>query len=215
MAKVTGPLQSNEARGGIGCLVFNTWRGLSTVKMMKSPAQPRTARQLAVRAFLTTCSRAWASLTAGNRAGWTAWANAHTETDWTGQPKRMTGADAYTRHASRLLDQGKTVVADAPTAAAPVSPPAVVVTPGAGQMSIAFTAYGSTATSVDAWLDGPFSKGRLANIRRAKHKVYAPGETTPLVITGLAAGHWALFIRGISETDGQASAFVLVETDVT
>lgn len=215
MAKVTGPLQSNEARGGIGALVFNTWRGISTVKMMKSPAQPRTARQLAVRAFLTTCSRAWAGLSAANRATWTTWATDHPVSDWTGQSKRMTGADAYTRHASRLLDQGFAAVATAPVAVAPVSVAGLVITPGAGSMSIAFTAYGGTATQVDIWLYGPHSAGRVGKITKARHNVYAPGETTPKVISTLAAGLYSVFIRAVSETDGQASAFISADTTVT
>lgn len=59
MAKVTLPLMSAEARGKVGGLIYNTWRGNSTVKIKKAPAQPRTARQLLIRAFATTCSRAW------------------------------------------------------------------------------------------------------------------------------------------------------------
>jgi hypothetical protein len=215
MAKVTGPLQSNEARGGIGALIFNTWRGLSTCKMFKSPTQPRTSRQLAVRGFLTTCSRAWAALTTANRLTWTTWANDHPETDWTGQAKRMTGADAYTRHSTRLLDQAKSVVATAPVVPGPDAPANVVVTPSAGSMSIAFTAYAGTTTSIDGWLYGPTSKGRKPTIVKARHNFYAPGETTPKVVSGLAAGHYWLFLRGISETDGQASSFVLAEVDVT
>ena len=202
------------ARGGIGALVFNTWRGVSTVKVMKSPAQPRTARQLLVRGFLATCARAWAAVTAANKLTWTTWANDHPTSDWTGQPLRMTGADAYTRHTTRLLDQGKAVVQTAPVAAGPDAPAAVVCTPGAASVSIAFTAYAGTATSINPWLYGPFSKGISPKITKARHKSYAPGETTPLVITGLAIGHWALFMRAVSETDGQASTFVLVEFDV-
>lgn len=215
MAKVTGPLQSNEARGGIGALIFNTWRGLSTVKFMKSPAQPRTSRQLAVRAFLTTCSRAWAALDAAEQASWRTWANDHPQSDWTGQPKRMTGADAYTRHSTRLLDQGKAVVDTAPVAVPPVSVAGLVLTPGAGSISIAFTAYGGTATSIDVWIYGPHSAGIIPKITKARHNVYAPGETTPKVVSGLAAGLTTVFIRAVSETDGQSSAFISASATVT
>jgi hypothetical protein len=127
----------------------------------------------------------------------------------------MTGADAYTRHATRLLDMSKTVPDSAPTAVAPVSLANIVATPGSGQVSIAFTAYSGTATSIDAWQYGPISAGRTPTIVQARHKVYAPGETTPLVITGLTAGIHAFFLRAVSETDGQASAFLLVTATVT
>lgn len=195
--------------------MFNSWRGLSTVKMKTSPSQPRSARQLRMRAFLTTCSRAWAGLTSAQRDGWTAWANDHPETDWTGQPKRMTGQDAYVRHNTRLLDMGFAVTASAPTTVAPANVSNLVLTPGAGQISCAFTAFGGTTTQVDVWIVPAHSAGIKPTPTMAHHKVYGPGETTPIVVTGLAAGLTTIYIRSVSETDGQASAFVTADATVT
>jgi hypothetical protein len=127
----------------------------------------------------------------------------------------MTGADAYTRHSTRLLDMAKSVVATAPIVAAPASVAGLALTPGSGSISIAFTAFGGTTTTVDGWLYGPFSKGRTPKIQKAKHNFYQPGETSPKALSGLAAGHYAVFVRAISETDGQASPFVMAECDVT
>jgi hypothetical protein len=127
----------------------------------------------------------------------------------------MTGADAYTRHSTRLLDQGKAVVDTAPVAVPPVSVAGLVLTPGAGSISIAFTAYGGTATSIDVWIYGPHSAGIIPKITKARHNVYAPGETTPKVVSGLAAGLTTVFIRAVSETDGQSSAFISASATVT
>jgi hypothetical protein len=59
------------------------------------------------------------------------------------------------------------------------------------------------------------SLGRLGKIERAKHKVYAPGETSPLVITGLVPGYYTAFARMVSETDGQVSAWTSCVFTVT
>lgn len=215
MAKVTMPLMSAEARGKLGGIVFNTWRGKSTVKCKKAPAQPRTARQLIMRAFATTCARAWATLTQVVRDGWTNYANDHPDTDWTNSPKRLTGLNYYLRCASRCLDMGFTAPAAAPTITAPANVAALVATGGSGSISCAFTPYGGTATQIDVWLQGPKSAGRLGSIIKAKHKAYGPGETSPLVMSGLSPGLYAVFARGVSETVGLASLFVETTATVT
>jgi len=215
MAKVVSPLQSTEARGRVAGLIYNTWRGLNTVKSFKSPSQPRSSRQLLIRAYAVTCSRAWAALTAANQAAWIAYATAHPETDWSASAKRLTGHNWYVRLSVRLLDMAKSVVVTPPAVAAFASVAGLVLTPGAGQISCAFTAFAGTATTVDWWIQGPISAGRLPKIERAKHKAYTPGETTPYVITGLTPGTNAVFARSVSETDGQASPFVMLTAVVT
>jgi len=215
MAKVTMPLMSAEARGKVGGIVYNTWRGKSTVKVKKAPAQPRTPRQLLIRAFATTCARAWAGLTQVVRDGWTAYANSHPDTDWTNSPKRLTGLNFYLRCATRCLDMLLSAPAAAPVIPAPANVTALVATGGAGQISCAFTAYGGTATQIDVWTHGPKSAGAIASLVKAKHRAYGPGETTPLVITGLPAGLYAVFARGINEANGLASLFVETTATVT
>lgn len=215
MAKVTNPLFSSEARGRVGGIVFNTWRGAHTVKVKISPAQPRSARQTAVRAYVTTLSKAWAVLSDAQRLAWTEWANAHPLTDWAGTKLRSTGLNVFLALNSRKLDQSLLMNPAPPTSAAPINPANMVITPGAGTMSIAFTAYGGTATQIEAYLYGPHSAGRAPTFVKAKFKQRGPAETTPLVITGLIAGLYSVYLRAVSETDGQASAFVTANTTVT
>jgi hypothetical protein len=215
MAKAIGPAHSTEVHGKIGDLVFNAWRGIHTIKIRKNPTQPRTARQLFIRSYMTTCVRAWASLSAANQAAWIAYAAAHLKTDWTNVAVRVTGANWYCALSVRLLDMSKSVVASPPTVSAPAGIAGAVATGGSGQVSIAFTAHGGTAETIDAWLTAPISLGKIPKITMARHHVYAPAETTPLVITGLAAGHYAAFLRCVSETDGQVSTWVSVTFTVT
>lgn len=207
MAKVIGPLQSTEARGGIGALIFNTWRGISIVKSFTSPAQPRTARQLRIRGFLTSYSQLWASRTTEERAAWDTWAADHPLSDWTGQPVRMTGHNAYVMCNVLLADMGQTAITDPPTTDAPAAVAGLALTPSSDQISVAFTPYGGTGTQIDLWLYGPHSAGRKPKIERARHNVYGPGETSPVVIDNLSPGVYTVFARGVAEASGLASLF--------
>jgi hypothetical protein len=127
----------------------------------------------------------------------------------------MTGANAYSSLSSRMIDLAFTPVATPPLVNAPTEVLLPVATGGAGQISLAFTAYAGTATQVDCWLYGPHSAGVNPTIVRAKHKAYGPAETTPLLMTGLIAGVYTWWIRHISETDGQASTWVTGTVTVT
>jgi hypothetical protein len=208
MAKVLDPLRSSEARGKVGGTIYNTCRGIKYVKVFTSPKNPKSVRQLLMRGFLTTCSRAWSALTGVQRTGWGDWAFLRPIPDWTGNSIILSGYNAYVALSTRLLDMGKTVVATAPVAAGPATPANVVATGASGQISFAFTAYGGTATTLDIWLEGPMSVGRVGSIRQAAHKQYGPGETTPMVVTGLTPGFYTWWARALSETDGQASSWV-------
>jgi hypothetical protein len=110
---------------------------------------------------------------------------------------------------------GFSAPAAAPVIVAPANVTALVATGGAGQISCAFTPYGGTATQIDIWLQGPKSAGAIGSIVKAKHKGYGAGETSPLVITGLTAGLYAVFARGVNETNGLASLFVETTATVT
>ena len=215
MAKLVNPLMSTEARGKVGGIIYNTWRGIRYGKTKTAPAQPHSSRQMAIRAFCVTVVRRWRVITAPQREGWNTYATAHTDTDWTGSPQRITGINWFTRCSVRLLDMAKAVVDTAPVADAPANVAALVATGGAGQISCAFTPAGGTDTTIDLWTQGPVSVGRVASIVRAKHRSYGPGETSPLVISSLPAGYYTVFARFVSETNGLASQFVSATATVT
>lgn len=215
MAKVIGPLHSTEARGKVGPLVFNTWRTLRTVKIKTSPSQPRTIRQLLIRSLMVTYVRAWAALGAALMSDWNDYAAAHLHTDWTGMNVRATGANWYCALNIRLVDMGKTPITAPPAVSAPGGISGIVATPGAGTVSIAFTAHLGTTETIDAWLTGVMSPGRIGKINMARHHVYAPAETTPLVIADLSPGYYTAFLRCIDETTGLVSSFSAVTFTVT
>jgi hypothetical protein len=159
--------------------------------------------------------RAFRVLTSVQIAAWNTFASNNPVIDWTGISKRLTGCNWYVALNVLLADMGKTAITAPPVAAGPAPIANIVATPGAGTVSIAFTAHGGTADTIDCWLEGIMSPGRLGKIERAKHKVYAPAETTPLVIASLTPGYYTAFLRACSETDGQTSAWNSVTFTVT
>lgn len=214
MAKVTAPLHSSEARGRLGGICYNTWRGISTVKAQKAPCQPRTERQLFIRSIGVKLVRLWQNLTSAQRLTWNDYAPLHIETDGMGSPKRLSGLNWYTRLNSRLQQLSISPVSTAPATSAPGAPSSLVATGGSGQIGLAFTAM---PTSLNFWIhdDGPHSPGRQGSFARAAFLTTFTTASTTATITGLAAGQHDLFVRAVSRTDGQASTWEHVYAQVT
>ena len=73
MPKVSGPLFSLRASGTLKkALTFATIQGRNIVRQYLSPADPRTAPQLAQRARVAEIAAAWNALDTNTRAAWQA-----------------------------------------------------------------------------------------------------------------------------------------------
>lgn len=60
MSKVTAPLLSFDARGQIGgSMVFSNWRGISYVRRLVTPANPKTTAQVLTRDIFTGLELRW------------------------------------------------------------------------------------------------------------------------------------------------------------
>lgn len=71
MPTLTGPCQSQEARGTLaGLLTYSRRRGRNVAGVASSPRQPRTLAQVATRIFMTWITKQWSTLTAAERASW-------------------------------------------------------------------------------------------------------------------------------------------------
>lgn len=213
MAKVVGPLHSSEARGRMGGLVFNTFRGMATVKAKHAPAQPRSQKQLTARGIAVNLSRTWAA--SSNQAAWNAYAAAHTYLDGMGLTIRATGLNWYLALNSRLNALLIGSVDTPPVVAAPGPIVGLVPTPGAGEISAAWTGPTGADQRIELWLDGPRSKGRQASIARARLNVQPEAAGSPEVITGLQPGRYTVFARSLSEDDGQVGPWASATCDVT
>jgi len=214
-AKVLRPLHSEAATGSAGQVTFAECRGIQTARVKSNPAQPRTADQLAVRATQTTVSRAWAGITDLQRAAWEVFASANPETDILGSVKTLSGYNMYCRYNLRLNAMAKSLINAPPSVSGPASPAAGAATGGSGQISLTWTAYAGTAIMMEVWIIGPTSPGRKADMRRANLDGRYPAETSPKVISSLAAGFYQVYLRAISETDGQISSPILVTATAT
>jgi hypothetical protein len=214
MAKVIAPLMSSEARGRLGGLVYNTWRGMSYAKAACAPSQPKSKKQLNIRAFGVRLARAWQGLTAAQRLGWQNYASLHLETDGMGTPKRMTGLNWFIRCNSRLLQQGLAISLTAPTVAAPASPLSFTSADGAGQSVLTFT---SQPAGSQIWIqdDGPHSPGRKSLLTKAMFATTAPMTSGSYTLTGLGAGQHDLFARVVLASNGLASPWVTDDALIT
>lgn len=214
MAKVTGPLHSSEARGRVGGLVYNTYRGISTVKASSAPTQPRTSLQLRIRAIGVKLARLWQGLTTLNRTSWTTYATNHPETDSMGSPKRLTGLNMFTRLNSRLLQMNITTLTSAPSIAAPAPVLNFTAANGVGSSVLTFTSFGQGA---QLWLhkSGPHSAGRQGSLLRASYATVVTATTGTFTLTGLTPGSWDLYARSVDILNGQASPWVSAPVVVT
>lgn len=73
MAKLVAPLMSFGARGKLGgSLVYSAWKGIATARQLVTPANPRSAAQVAQRGLLSVIVTAWRSTEVSQavRTGW-------------------------------------------------------------------------------------------------------------------------------------------------
>jgi hypothetical protein len=215
MAKCLNPLMSTEARGRSVGLVYNTWRGVRTIKVQTSPAQPRTALQLKIRAWMTGLVRTWQTLPSATRAAWNDYATDHPESDWTNKPRRLTGLNWFCRNNIHALMAGQLGLVSPPTVAAPDPVTDFAAANGAGQSAITWTDPGDGARHLDIWMHGPHSAGRAGSIIRSAHKAMANAATESETITGLIAGTYDFYARVIDDNTGLASAWVSDTATVT
>jgi len=215
MAKVKAPLFGTEARGRMGGLVYNTWRGINYVKAHTGPAQPRSQKVLQVRAYTAFLVRNWAILSADARLHWNQYAYDHPVLDTMNGTRRLTGANWYVMLNVRLLLLGYLTQSEPPTTAAPESPAVFAAADGVGQSILTWTAMGGTDKLVTIWAVGPHTKGRLAKIQMARTLFWVTGEAGTATVTGLRPGRHTFFVRTVDEDNGLVSTWVSDTADIT
>jgi hypothetical protein len=97
MAKVVGPLSSIEARGKVGPLVYNSWRGLHTVRSKVTPKTQNSTAQNAVQDNLHAVVKLWQDYGVAHWAAWELFGREHKETDWTGTARTLCGYSWFCR----------------------------------------------------------------------------------------------------------------------
>ncbi len=62
MAKLRGPFHSDDASGKFAnCMVASKWKGRSYMRALVTPKNPKSFKQLAIRALITDASQAWSA----------------------------------------------------------------------------------------------------------------------------------------------------------
>ena len=210
MAKVVNPLMSGEARGKLGGIIYNAWRGISTVKIFKSPAQPRTSAQLLARSRLTTEVSAWKSLTAARRTAWNIFAADHLLPDWTGTPKRITGQNWYIKCSVTAIRAGGTAIADPPTVSAPAGIEGFALSVVGADIKIAWTAPVTAGLVLETRSAGPHSAGIIGRYEQSTYKVMidADAVSPQVAVAAAGLGTHTVWARSIDPATGLVSQWV-------
>lgn len=170
MAVVTWPLSSGEARGRVGGLVYNTWRGRSYVKTHTDPATQNSDPQLLAREFAATVTAEWHAISDAQRASWHWFGLSHLLPSWTGSPKRLSGYNWFMRlnwQASCLFGL---VHPDPPRALPSLLLLDLAVISPSSDVHLTWTPQTpdqSSEWAVSAWREGPYPHPRTPSVKRA------------------------------------------------
>jgi hypothetical protein len=216
MAKVLMPHGATEARGRMGGIIANTWRGISYIKAASSPSQPRSKIQLQMRAWVAMLTRYWGTtLLDTERTWWNDYAMTHTKIDWTGNPRRLTGLNWFVLCNVGRLRMALAITTTPPDSAAPAAPVAFAAANGVLQSVITWTTPGGTGITCDVFAEGPVSKGVQPKLERAKYRDMIQAETGTMTVSGLRPGRYWFYGRMLDEASGLSSPWVVDSADVT
>ena len=204
MAKVTGPLNSVEARGRVGALVYNTWRGLHTVKIHTDPATQFSDAQVYIRSLTAYCIGEWQGLSEVQYAAWRKYAEEHPDPDWSGSKKRLTGFNWFIRINVRrlLVDTGTSPFAPTISVQNVLSGIYTIEVSGALYVVWSMPSWASPGDYyVEAYLSKPHSSTRFPAIEDCKRDGFV--VSTDMAYTMSAtSGTWQTVYLRIVHTSG-------------
>lgn len=117
MVKVnTGPLGATQASGKIAGGVYSRNRFGMYIRNLRTPVNPQSSRQTAVRTSMAFLTAAWSqTLTQAQRNAWDLYGKTTPMLDKFGNPINLTGFQQFLRSNIQLKRAAKTVVAAGPT----------------------------------------------------------------------------------------------------
>lgn len=138
MARVSGPLHSDAASGKFaGSVVFSTWKGRPYARQLVTPGNPKSAKQLGVRAMMAFLAAMWKAKSLPKWTGWAAAATARGISTF--------NAFAAENLARWQLFQGPSQVYPAAEASTELTVTTQTLTGGAGFATIEVTPSGATS----------------------------------------------------------------------
>lgn len=116
-------------RGSIGSVTYSAAKGGPYARAWGKGTNPRAAAQMSVRGNLGGLGAVWQGMTAGDRAGWDAYAATNPEPTYNslGEPVSLSGWGYFCRFNSRRLRRGDSVSTTVPAGPESVQPAQVVV----------------------------------------------------------------------------------------
>lgn len=214
-AVVTAPLMGAEARGRVGGVVHNTWRGRSYVKAKTAPSQPRTHLQLAMRAMAIMISRKWQSLSPTVQGLWDDYSTNHKESNWTGTSIRLTAANWYQRCNTTVLRMGFPMISAPPTVPAPAPMTAFALAVSAGHLSLTWAPDPTANIGVQIWTSGPHSPGQVPRMEKARYYDTCVASGGTYALTAPTPGSWDVWIRTSGALTGLTSGWQVQSAVVT
>jgi hypothetical protein len=200
VAKVTQPLGSSEARGALGGFVYNTWRGISTVRTRVTPLTEYSDAQIALRILSASCTARWKAISQATRDKWAFYAKNHLDSDWTGNPKRLSGYNWFLRINVRILLVGGAIVDTPPTYTLAFNLTGFIVFDAGPYITCSYTyvAYGGPGTLYNEYYAaGPYSAARNPTQKDAKRIGYSTNGSGGLNWIPPIAGYYHIFTRPV------------------
>lgn len=185
--KFLGPPSSGSNAG-------TTWshnKGGQYTRNRRTPTNPNSVKQQAIRNILGALSSAWSALTANQQTEWNDWAAINPVVDTLGSSINLSGHQAFVMLNSRLLQSGSTVNNSPPAGAGPGQLlTATVTATSPATISVAFTATPLAAgQKLMVWQTLPSTLGRNPNMNQARQIGYGAAATaSPLAITSVYPG---------------------------
>ena len=217
MPKVKNPLFSQEARGGIGGLVFNTWRGVNYVKTNTSPTGQGTAKRLIAQGLMIAAAKLWKTCSNEQRAAWNQYAIDHPLTDWSTKAKRITGMNWFMQCNVQLARLSLATMLNPPALAAPNPLTGLAIAYLADNITVSWTTPATGEFNIEFFMVGPVSKGIAPKIQRAKFlRTGLPTDFAGIqIVSAAAAGRYTVFARVICRNTGLVSSWLSVFSDAT
>lgn len=197
MAKVKGPLHSDEARGSVGGITYSMSVSGPVAKTKPVPNYDYKGYKPKVRSILGYLSRQWGELTNAQRESWNAWALDHPFIDAFGDEFSGSGFNCYISLNANAVRLGG---AGAENALPPVDPPPTGVetlacsagtNPGDLDLDWSELGTGLVTDHFEYQIAGPFqSEGRVAVESRFAYEGKVAGNVLTATVAGLDEGMW-------------------------
>ena len=180
MALITPSVLISQIKGKVGGVVFgNTMTG-PICRMLVTPANPRTDRQLASRGSLSAAGAAWLALTSGVRDSWASYAASTPVPGRMGSTILLSGFNMFVRDYTLRAFAGLTALTAAP------STPGLAEAPGL--TSITFTnALSTISVAYSApWWKGSTGACLFLRVHRPQRVTRNTAQTPPRIVKVVA-----------------------------